>query len=150
MTEEISPNIFIQGAIPMDLMAALIGQNSRNTFVGAYSIFLGQVRSDESKGSRVKAVEYTTYAELAIAKFQEIKTSLFDKYPVTSLHVHHSLGKVSAGEICFFVLVASGHRREAIEACNEAVERIKAELPIWGMLLFENDTIQWKHNNQAG
>jgi molybdopterin synthase catalytic subunit len=138
--------IFIRGSIASSFITRIIVQQSRNRDMGATSIFLGHVRSDEWEGSRVKAIEYTANEGMANEKFTEIQTELFLKYPVTRLCVYHSLGTVQAGEICFFVLAVSGHRREAIQACNEAVERIKAELAIWGKLLLENGTSKWKEN----
>ncbi|MNW17871.1 Molybdopterin synthase catalytic subunit [compost metagenome] len=62
------------------------------------------------------------------------------------MHIHHSLGTVHAGEICLFVFTSSKHRNEATMACNEVVERIKNELPIWGKEIFEDETYQWKIN----
>ena len=62
------------------------------------------------------------------------------------MHIYHSLGKVAAGEICLFVFTSSAHRKAAIEACNETVERIKAELPVWGKELFADETYQLKEN----
>jgi molybdopterin synthase catalytic subunit len=53
---------------------------------------------------------------------------------------------VVAGEICLFVFTSGAHRKEAIDACEETVERLKAELPIWGKELFEDETHQWKVN----
>jgi molybdopterin synthase catalytic subunit len=34
----------------------------------------------------------------------------------------------------------------AIDACEEVVERLKAELPIWGKEIFDDETVQWKIN----
>jgi molybdopterin synthase catalytic subunit len=53
---------------------------------------------------------------------------------------------VAAGEICLFVFTSSAHRKPAIDACTETVERIKAELPVWGKELFEDAGYQWKEN----
>ena len=75
-----------------------------------------------------------------------IRESIFAKYPLTCMHIYHSLGSVSAGEICLFVFTSSVHRNAAIEACNEVVERIKAELPIWGKEIFSDESHQWKEN----
>jgi molybdopterin synthase catalytic subunit len=61
--------------------------------------------------------------------------------------VHHSLGVVKAGEISLFVFTSSVHRRAAIDACNEVVERIKHELPVWGKEIFKDETYQWKVNS---
>ncbi|MFW6257738.1 MAG: molybdenum cofactor biosynthesis protein MoaE, partial [Prolixibacteraceae bacterium] len=70
----------------------------------------------------------------------------FAKFPVTCMHIYHSLGQVNVGEICLFVFTSAPHRREAIDACNEIVERIKAELPVWGRELIGKDKHVWKKN----
>jgi molybdopterin synthase catalytic subunit len=142
----ITQNIFIDGAIPASLISGAILQQGKNRSTGAYSLFLGQVRQDGTEGSRVKAIEYTAHTGMANRKFDEIRASLVSRFQISSLFVYHSLGTVQAGEICFFVLAASGHRKEAINACNEAVERVKSELAIWGKLILENDTVKWKEN----
>jgi molybdopterin synthase catalytic subunit len=84
---------------------------------------------------------------MALEKMHLIREEIFAAYPLTCLHVHHSLGIVPSGEICLFVFASSAHRKAAIEACEKLVERIKAELPIWGKELFEDDSFQWKVNN---
>ncbi|HET6723811.1 MAG TPA: molybdenum cofactor biosynthesis protein MoaE [Chitinophagaceae bacterium] len=65
------------------------------------------------------------------------------------MHVHHSLGTVKAGEISLFVFTSSPHRKAAIDACEETVERLKAELPVWGKELLTDDTYHWKENPQT-
>jgi len=139
-------NIFVVGAIPASLVADSIQNHSSKTDIGGHSIFLGQVRADIHDGKRTVAIEYTAFDELALEKMHEIRESIFAKYPIKCMHIYHSLGKVLAGEICLFVFTSSSHREAAISSCTETVERIKAELPIWGRELFENDSYQWKVN----
>jgi molybdopterin synthase catalytic subunit len=83
---------------------------------------------------------------MASDQMHVIREEIFAKYPLTCMHVYHSLGKITTGEICLFVFTSSAHRKAAIDACNETVERIKAELPIWGKELMEGETHQWKVN----
>lgn len=139
-------NIFTQGAIAATFIADSIAKHSSKIDIGGHSIFLGQVRADIIDAKKVAAIEYTTYEELALEKMHSIREDIFAKYELTCMHVYHSLGKVAAGEICLFVFTSSAHRRAAIEACNEVVERIKTELPVWGKELFEDETHQWKVN----
>ena len=146
MNEKKTKNIFIQGAIPATFIADSIAKHSTKTSIGGHSIFLGQVRADEIGGKKVTAIEYTTYEEMALEKMNEIREDIFAKYPLTCMHVYHSLGMVKEGEICLFVFTSSAHRKPAIEACSECVERIKAELPVWGKEFFEDDSHQWKVN----
>lgn len=140
-------NIFEQGAIMPAFIADSIAKHATKKDIGAHSIFLGQVRADILEGKAVAAIEYTAYEDLALQKMQELREEIFDKYSLTCMHVHHSLGEVSAGEICLFVFTSSKHRKIAIDACEEVVERIKAELPIWGKEIFEDASHQWKANN---
>ncbi|MBP6687287.1 MAG: molybdenum cofactor biosynthesis protein MoaE [Lacibacter sp.] len=139
-------NIFEQGAIHPAFIADSIAKHSTKKDIGGHSIFLGQVRADVIDEKKVAAIEYTAYEELALEKMHTIREDIFAKYELTCMHVHHSLGAVAAGEICLFVFTSSAHRRAAIDACNEVVERIKTELPVWGKELFEDETHQWKVN----
>lgn len=144
MTERKSKNIFVQGAVASSFIADNIQKHSSITNIGGLSIFLGQVRADVFDGKAVTAIEYTAYEEMALEKMHSIRETVFSKYDLTCMHVYHSLGKVAAGEICMFVFTSSPHRKAAIEACNETVERMKAELPVWGKELFEDETHRWK------
>ena len=149
MKEETSrkiKNIFIEGAIQPALISESIGNHSSKTGIGGHSIFLGQVRADEINGRRVAAIDYTSYEEMALEQMHQIREAIFQKYPLTCMHVYHSLGKIGVGEICFFVFTSSAHRKPAIDACEELVDRIKSELPIWGREIFEDESYQWKEN----
>ncbi len=139
-------NIFQEGPITASFIGESIQKHSSKKDIGAHSIFLGQVRADEINGETVAAIDYTTYEEMALEKMHEIREDIFKKYELTCLHVHHSLGKVKAGEISLFVFASSAHRKAAIEACNEVVEKIKKELPVWGKEIFESEGYQWKEN----
>ncbi|NCA30551.1 MAG: molybdenum cofactor biosynthesis protein MoaE [Chitinophagia bacterium] len=140
-------NIFMEGSIPPSFIADSIAKHASKTGIGGHNIFLGQVRADEIEGKKVFAIEYTSNIEMALEKMHEIRESIFAKYEITCMHVHHSLGKVNAGELCLFVFTSSKHRKVAIDACTECVERIKAELPVWGKELFEGEGYQWKVNS---
>ncbi|WP_343560852.1 molybdenum cofactor biosynthesis protein MoaE [Sphingobacterium sp.] len=136
----------MQGPIPPERIATSIATHGRKSDIGAHSIFLGQIRADQVDGKTVRAIDYSINRELALLKMAEIRQAVFDKYPLACMHVYHSEGLVLVGEICFFVFTSSAHRRAAIDACEELVERIKKEMPIWGKEIFEDDTHQWKTN----
>ena len=140
-------NIFVGGAISPSFIAEKIQAHQDKLNIGGHSIFLGQVRADDIENKIVTAIEYTSYEELALEQMAAIREETFNKYDLTCMHIYHSLGKVKAGEICLFVFTSSSHRKAAIDACEDVVERIKKELPVWGKELFEDDTYQWKENN---
>lgn len=144
MKERKPKNIFVQGPIVPSFIAESIQKHNTQTSIGGHSIFLGQVRADVINDKKVAAIEYTSYEEMALDKMHEIRESIFSKYDLTCMHVYHSLGKVTAGEISLFIFTSSPHRKAAIDACEETVEKIKKELPVWGKELFEDETYQWK------
>ena len=154
MSEKKPRNIFVDGPIRPSFVAESIQKHAEKTGIGAHSIFLGQVRADTIDSKTVSCIEYTSYEEMAIEKMHEIRQAIFTKYPLICMHVYHSLGKVNAGEISLFVFTSSKHRKEAIDACEETVERLKAELPVWGKEFFSPETTgangdqsyQWKEN----
>lgn len=140
-------NIFKQGAISPAFIADSIAKHAVKTEIGGHSIFLGQVRADSKEDRTVEAIEYTSHEPMALDVMHTIREALFAKYPLTCMHVYHSLGRVNAGEICLFVFTSSRHRKTAIDACEECVERIKAELPVWGKEILDNEGHQWKVNS---
>ena len=146
MSDRKPKNIFVDGAIPSSFIAESIQKHSSKTDIGAHSIFLGQVRADVIDEKTVESIEYSSYEDLAFERMHTIREEIFAEFELTCMHVHHSLGKVKAGDICLFVFTSSPHRKAALDACTKTVERIKAELPIWGKEIFENQTHQWKVN----
>lgn len=147
MSDRKIKNIFTNGPVTADFISQSISNHSSKTGIGGHSIFLGQVRKDEVNGKQVSAIDYTAFEEMAMAKMHEIREDIFSKYPLSCMHVHHSLGVVNSGEICLFVFTSSKHRKPAIEACAELVERIKSELPIWGKEIYTDKSHQWKENS---
>ncbi|MBA4167652.1 MAG: molybdenum cofactor biosynthesis protein MoaE [Chitinophagaceae bacterium] len=146
MNDRKPKNIFIAGAISPQFIADSIGEHAAKKNIGAHSIFLGQVRDDVLAGKKITAIEYTAYEEMALDQMHILRESIFEKYSLTCMHVHHSLSTVEAGGICLFVFTSSAHRKAAIDACEETVEKIKKELPIWGNEVFDDSTHQWKIN----
>lgn len=139
-------NIFIDGAISAAFIAEAIEKHSSKTGIGGHSIFLGQVRADFLDEKTVSAIEYTCNKEMALAQMHRIREDIISKHSLTCMHVYHSLGKILAGQICLFVFTSAPHRKAAIDACEETVELVKNDLPIWGKEIFEDKSYQWKVN----
>lgn len=146
MTGKKIKNVFVDGPVTADFIASSIAKHNCKKDIGAHSIFLGQVRSDLIDDKEVKAIDYTTYREMADEVFHRIREEAFAKYPLTCLHIYHSLGRVNAGEISLFVFTSSVRRGDAIKACSEIVEQVKMHAPVWGKEIFEDESHQWKEN----
>ncbi len=147
MESKVKKKVFIEGPISSSFIAEAIAKHSSKKDIGAHSIFLGQVRQDSIDGNQVAAIEYTAYQSMAEEQIHQIREAAFEKYPLTCLHIYHSLGRVDTGGICLFVFTSSKHRQAATEACAYLVERIKKEVAVWGKEIFENETYQWKQND---
>jgi molybdopterin synthase catalytic subunit len=147
-------DIFVEGAIPPSFVADNIAKHATRTDIGAHEIFLGQVRADAVAGnghtSTVSAIEYTAYREMAVERMTAIREEAFAQWPsMTCLHVHHSLGTIKAGELCFMVFASAPHRAAAREAVAWVVDRIKAELPIFGREVLSDANHVWKVNRSV-
>jgi molybdopterin synthase catalytic subunit len=147
-------DIFVEGPIDPAFIATSIAKHATRVNIGAHEIFLGQVRADPVAGAdhdtpatKVAAIEYTAYREMALARMTDIREEAFAKWPgITCMHVHHSLGTIQAGELCFMVFASAPHRMAAREAVAWVVDRIKAELPIFGREVLSDSTHLWKKN----
>ncbi|HKR07357.1 MAG TPA: molybdenum cofactor biosynthesis protein MoaE [Bacteroidia bacterium] len=135
-----------QGPINPQLITDSIVKHSSKKNIGAHEIFLGQVRADVVNGKNICAIDYSAYAEMAEIEIEKIRENIIVKHQLTCAHVKHSLGKIAAGEICFFVFVSSPHRQAAFDACYEMVDLIKKDVPIFGKEIFEDASYQWKEN----
>ena len=141
-------NIFIEGPIDPTFVAESIAKHTIKTNIGGHSIFLGQIREDSINDKKVWSIEFTAYQEMALEKSHEIREEIITKYGLTCAHIYHSLGNINVGEICLFVFTSAPHRKEAIDTCDEMVDRIKKEVPLWGKEILEDRSHTWKENKQ--
>jgi molybdopterin synthase catalytic subunit len=138
-------NYLISGPISQKIISEIILRIGRHKDAGGNMLFLGQVRADDANGKRVKAIEYSAYKEMVNAEAEMIKQAILSEFDdVKSIEIVHSTGVVSAGEISLLVLVCSGHRQQAAQACSKTVEMIKSNLPVWKKEIYEDDTHFWK------
>lgn len=138
--------VFIQGAISSEFIAQSIAKHQGKHSIGAHNIFLGQVRADVHGDTKVKAIEYTAYEEMANEKLNAIREKAFAKYDLVCMHIYHSLGVVEVGEVCLFVFVSATRRKQVYEATESIVNWIKEDVPIFGKEIFENEESTWKVN----
>ena len=108
---------------------------------GAVVTFLGTTR-DNFEGKRVITLEYEAFEEMAVKKLEEIRQGLMAEFQIEDIAIAHRIGRVDIGQISLIVAVASPHRKEAFLACHEAVDRLKAIVPIWKKEIYE-DGSRW-------
>jgi molybdopterin synthase catalytic subunit len=134
----------LDGPISSEFIANEIDKHQTKTQLGAHAIFIGTVRADKEDGKIVSGIQYSAYEDMIAAVIQEIKNLLFAKYnDLSCLHIYHGTGLVKVGEHSLFVMVSSGHRKQAFAASEECVELIKEKLPVWKKEVYKDGSHKW-------
>lgn len=97
---------------------------------GANLVFEGIVRPTE-KGNLIAGLRYEAYEPMTSQEFSRLAQVIYDKHGVQAIFVEHSIGMVAAGEISFRLTIKSAHRKEAIAATDEFIDKMKQQVPIW-------------------
>ena len=97
---------------------------------GAIGTFTGIVRA-ESQDTRTEFLEFEEYGEIAKQKMDEICSGLKKREGIIEALMHHRTGIIPQGEDIVFIVIAAGHREQLFPVLREAIERLKAEVPIW-------------------
>lgn len=97
---------------------------------GGLAIFVGNVR-DHSRGHAIDHLEYEAYAPMALRVMAAIGAAIEAEIAGTRVAIHHRLGRLEIGESAVIIAASAAHRAEAFAACRAAIERLKADVPIW-------------------
>ena len=97
---------------------------------GGVVTFSGAVR-DHNRGKQVLRLEYESYGEMALKVLEQIRAEAAQKWPGSSLAIHHRVGVLTPGELAVVIAASAAHRAEAFEACRYAIEQLKSRAPIW-------------------
>jgi MoaE-MoaD fusion protein len=106
--------------LSVDALAGLV----RNPAAGAVVVFEGVTRE-------VEALEYEAYAEMAEEKIATILAEVKEDHGLMAVAAEHRVGLVPLSQPSVIVAVSAPHRGEAFAGAREAIDRIKAEAPIW-------------------
>ena len=95
--------------------------------------------------------ESDAYPAMAERKLAEIGAELREKFGVERVAIHHRIGVLAIGEASVAIAVATPHRREAFEACQYAIDRLKQTVPIWKKEVWSDGEqwIGWEHDQTA-
>lgn len=107
---------------------------------GAIATFLGTVRETTS-GRRVLFLEYEAYVPMALTALRDIAEALPRELGPCRVAITHRIGRLEIGDVSVAIAVASPHRRVALAACAQAIERLKTTVPIWKKEHFEGGSV---------
>jgi len=112
---------------------------------GGIVLFCGEVR-DNHAGKAVKHLVYESYVPLAEKIIREIVQTAIKKWDLQYAASLHRIGKLNISACAVAVVTAHAHRKEAYEANQYIIDRIKHEAPIWKCEYFEDGTHEWGKN----
>jgi molybdopterin synthase catalytic subunit len=98
--------------------------------IGACVEFQGIVRELEN-GAELAGLHYEAHESMARRHLDRIFEELCAVHPCAAVVFIHRLGWVPVGEASLFVRVLSSHRGEALRFLADAIDRMKADVPIW-------------------
>ena len=101
-------------------VAALVSRPA----AGAVVTFQGTTRD-------VARLDYEAYTEMAAERIEQILRDCVRKHGLEAAAAEHRTGPVQLLEPSVIVAVSAAHREEAFAGAREAIDRIKAEAPIW-------------------
>ena len=107
---------------------------------GALVEFCGIVR-DHDHGRAVHALDYEGHPSAQAV----IERCCAEVAESTGLRVvaAHRIGALQIGDIALYAAAAAAHRKEAFDACEQLVEKIKLEIPIWKRQYFPDGASEW-------
>ncbi len=91
----------------------------------------GAVVSFQGVTREVARLQYEAYREMAAERIAAILAECAARHGLLAAAAEHRVGAVALSEPAVVVAVSAPHREEAFAGAREAIDRIKAEAPIW-------------------
>jgi molybdopterin synthase catalytic subunit/molybdopterin converting factor small subunit len=107
---------------------------------GAAVVFEGIVR-DNTRGRRTLYLNYEAYEEMALKQMDALAEQALHEFSIRDVAIVHRLGRLEIGETSVLIVVASGHRAAAFDACRWLIDSVKRTVPIWKKEHFEDGAV---------
>jgi len=91
----------------------------------------GAIVSFQGVTREVERLDYEVYREMAEQRIAAILGECVERHRLEAAAAEHRVGAVPLGEPAVIVAASAPHRDEAFAGAREAIDRIKAEAPIW-------------------
>jgi molybdopterin synthase catalytic subunit len=114
---------------------------------GAICTFLGTTRETSPDDDRpVEALDYEAYLDVARAELGAIAAEAAQRFGPLRIAIVHRIGRVALGEASVAVAVGTPHRAAAFDACEFAIDTLKARAPIWKRETYRDGGTAWVAN----
>lgn len=99
---------------------------------GASCTFTGITRPEaHPEHGPLLALEYESAGPLAEAILRRLAEEIAEEHQLRSLRIVHALGRVPIGAPSVRIEAIADHRGHAFAGCRGAIDRLKAEVPVW-------------------
>lgn len=99
-------------------------------YSGAIGSFTGIVREITGE-EQTRGLEFEKYKGVAEEKMDAICQDLKRREGVVDVRMYHKTGWLEPAEDIVYIVVAAGHRQQLFPVLQEAIERLKEDVPIW-------------------
>jgi MoaE-MoaD fusion protein len=111
---------------------------------GATVSFLGSVRDHADHMDDVVGLDYSAYEAMAETELVRIASEVRAAHPaVRGLALLHALGELEVGDRTILIAVTAAHRDEAFSACRDALEWVKARVPVFKREVSADGSQRW-------
>ena len=107
---------------------------------GGIVVFVGVVRN-QTKSRQVVKLIFESYVPMALKEMNKIADSLYEKWGIIHVCIHHRIGVLDIGDIPVIIAVSTPHRQAGFRACQYAIDTLKETVPIWKKEIFEDGTV---------
>jgi len=106
---------------------------------GGECVFLGRTRGEThpDHGPLIR-LDYEAYIPMVEKQLDQLARDIAAAHGCAAVRLVHAIGPVAVGEASVVIQTLTAHRAEAFAACREAIDRLKAELPIWKREIWED------------
>lgn len=119
-------------ALSLEELSAAVGRPG----AGAIVVFQGVTRE-------VSCLDYEAYTAMAEESIGAILTDCIARHDLEAAAAAHRVGAVALGEPSVIVAVSAAHRAAAFAGARDAIDRIKAEAPIWKREALAGGATRW-------
>ncbi len=101
--------------------------STQDESAGGHVHFIGTIRHEHG----IRGIEYQSHLPMAQKQMEAVVEEAKKKWPLKKVSVVHRVAWVPVGEAAVVIAVSSAHRKEAFQACEFIIDRIKEIVPIW-------------------
>ena len=113
-----------------DAGAEMAAMRRGNPKIGAMASFVGVVR-DLNEGADVAEMTLEHYPGMTEKALEEIVTEAKARWDIYDALIVHRVGTLKPTDQIVLVVVASGHRGDAFQACEFLMDYLKTRAPFW-------------------